>query len=776
MVTVRPLNEDRPILNALPQSGSAHRVESLSFCHGLPAHFCITMSKANAAIVYKTGSNKGVGVIGSNKVTKKDEEEMERSLCFICATEHPSHWALYECGHRVCQLCALRMRILYENNQCSLCKVPSPRVLFIKSHADAGAIEHTGSFEDLWSPKCHSDPRHQDLFFADADSHAEVMGLIKVRCPVAKCREGGMRQFHTIGELKQHVSVAHSAEFCDVCLKHKKVFCFEQQLYKRNELARHQNDLDGKGNRAHPACSLCNMLFYSEDELNEHCRDKHEQCHICRRQLFASTAGSSANTIAAAQVLAQQREAANKATRNTFYRDYGELESHFKKDHYLCTDPVCLELKFIVFETEFEYKAHISEVHMSGMKLQRAAQNQIRRIETSFALPDRPSSASSNHGGRGGNRPGRDHRGQRDEISSHPSEGHRSSPPQSSNVLPPVPQLKVCPERLVYGEAIGGLASKLQSLSLYEQRNEEFLDRLRNDFLLSPKQISSLRTCCNQFQKGSLTSMALVLKLDALLGSERLATIAPSLVELQLDSLKRIQLDNDVSAHLAKLAAFPALPPPTRAEGAASSSKSKFVKGSTSKSDSIISKTLQSVQGGQPSNPVVLRIKPVTQVKPVLPTGVDPSRNPLALIGSIQRPTASSSSSSPKMTTAKPSNQLPSFRQAIGTTSSAAILDEVPQEGTGRPLDEADYPTLPGQKAPASAPAAGTVGNIFASGPNRNELESFIIGDTEQAATFEVLKDSLLTSASVSESSSTPATTAKSGKKKQKGQVILKYG
>lgn len=36
--------------------------------------------------------------------------------------------------------------------------------------------------------------------------------------------------------------------------------------------------------RGHPECEFCRKHFYSPDELYEHCREKHETCHICRQQ------------------------------------------------------------------------------------------------------------------------------------------------------------------------------------------------------------------------------------------------------------------------------------------------------------------------------------------------------------------------------------------------------------------------------------------------------------------------------------------------------------
>jgi hypothetical protein len=42
-------------------------------------------------------------------------------------------------------------------------------------------------------------------------------------------------------------------------------------------------------------------------------------------------------------------------------------EGHFERDHYLCPEPVCLERKFVVFNSEFDLKAHNVCSHDFGL-------------------------------------------------------------------------------------------------------------------------------------------------------------------------------------------------------------------------------------------------------------------------------------------------------------------------------------------------------------------------------------------------------------------------
>ena len=43
-------------------------------------------------------------------------------MCWICA-EPIKYYAVSECNHRTCHVCALRLRALYKKLDCTFCKV-----------------------------------------------------------------------------------------------------------------------------------------------------------------------------------------------------------------------------------------------------------------------------------------------------------------------------------------------------------------------------------------------------------------------------------------------------------------------------------------------------------------------------------------------------------------------------------------------------------------------------------------------------------------------------
>ncbi len=44
-------------------------------------------------------------------------------ICLVCAEQEPKYWAFAGCGHRICYVCSLRLRILYGTKSCPICKV-----------------------------------------------------------------------------------------------------------------------------------------------------------------------------------------------------------------------------------------------------------------------------------------------------------------------------------------------------------------------------------------------------------------------------------------------------------------------------------------------------------------------------------------------------------------------------------------------------------------------------------------------------------------------------
>ncbi|GAB2268807.1 hypothetical protein Dimus_003752 [Dionaea muscipula] len=116
------------------------------------------------------------------------------------------------------------------------------------------------------------------------------------------------------------------------------VFICEQKLYNRTQLDQDlrtgDSEVDGTetergGFTGHPLCDLCRFPFYGDNELYTHMSTEHYTCHIFQRQ---------------------------HPGQYEYYRNYDDLETHFRKDHFLYEDETCLAKKFIVFQSDTELK------------------------------------------------------------------------------------------------------------------------------------------------------------------------------------------------------------------------------------------------------------------------------------------------------------------------------------------------------------------------------------------------------------------------------------
>lgn len=233
------------------------------------------------------------------------------------------------CGHTgCCSVCTLRLRQLLGSASCVMCKTELPRVICIE-HAD----ERFESFQD-WGDD-NIGPSHvfdeaSGMFFLKRDAP----NLHKLRDPVcAKCG----KNFASLTALKTHLLDVHQLQFCAICLEHKKAFLAEHELFSKEQLKRHNTKGTPKqGFPGHPRCDFCFSRHYSTAELYDHLHKTHFECDICLHALHIQ---------------------------NRYYKNYPDLENHFRADHFLCEEPVCLMKKFVVFRSHLDMQGHLAKEH-----------------------------------------------------------------------------------------------------------------------------------------------------------------------------------------------------------------------------------------------------------------------------------------------------------------------------------------------------------------------------------------------------------------------------
>ncbi|XP_027179142.1 E3 ubiquitin-protein ligase ZNF598 [Coffea eugenioides] len=313
--------------------------------------------------------------------------------CAVCAES--LEWVAYgACGHKdVCSTCVVRLRFICHDRRCCICKTTSDFIFVTKALGD-----YTRMISDFSA--FPSEPKegrlgsfwyHEDTqaFFDDVDHYKMIKAMCRLSCSVCDAKmldelpnnDASRRRprFRSIEQLKGHLFHQHRLVMCSLCLEGRKVFICEQKLYTRAQLDQHistgDSEVDGSesergGFMGHPMCEFCRTPFYGDNELYSHMSTEHYTCHICQRQ---------------------------HPGQYEYYKNYDDLEIHFRRDHFLCEDEACLAKKFIVFQSEAELKRHNTLEH--GGRMSRSKRNAALQLPTSFRY--RRSNEQENRRGRG---------------------------------------------------------------------------------------------------------------------------------------------------------------------------------------------------------------------------------------------------------------------------------------------------------------------------------------------------------------------------------------
>ena len=309
--------------------------------------------------------------------------------CAICA-EPLTHVAYGPCGHKdACVECVARLRFVLDDRRCVICQVSCERVFATRHMGEYTETIGADGFEAL-PKKARAGQLHHDekldMFFDDDAVCGKVKALRSLVCGECVRDAGGdagvVTQHSSVKALKAHMREKHGKFFCEVCLEGRKVFLSEQVLYTRAQLDKHRygasadvdNAFGQSGFKGHPSCKYCRKFFYDEGQLYTHMQQAHETCHMCRRV---------------------------NPDKHVYYRDYEELERHFRKDHHACLHPDCLAKKFVVFTSPQELKNHEGLEH--GRAMTKAERQAALRIDVGFTVGIGEDGRGQGGGHQGGN-------------------------------------------------------------------------------------------------------------------------------------------------------------------------------------------------------------------------------------------------------------------------------------------------------------------------------------------------------------------------------------
>ncbi|KIY92066.1 hypothetical protein MNEG_15897, partial [Monoraphidium neglectum] len=253
-------------------------------------------------------------------------------MCVICA-DRAEAVAVGPCDHsEICHHCCLRLRILYRDARCPLCKADNATVYLTAaaSSAPAATVAEGGapqpqpqphapppppppppSFEELEAARARAPDRfysgkrwalgvHVDKAMPDPPPallapgggvaaaaalrawqgrwrvplHVQLLQWTSRSCPVCDPLGRNRRPFGTPKELREHL-LTHGRVQCPVCVQAGRRFPLELEAHQIDDLPRHLA-------RAHKHCAFCDEYYYGDDEMYDHMKRKHFHCGICQ--------------------------------------------------------------------------------------------------------------------------------------------------------------------------------------------------------------------------------------------------------------------------------------------------------------------------------------------------------------------------------------------------------------------------------------------------------------------------------------------------------------
>lgn len=246
------------------------------------------------------------------------------------------------CNHSdLCLQCYLRSVICYNNHCCVVCtkEYSSYPIATTNLNPDVTYESIKSQIAVFPLPEFH-------LFYSETTILNEIMNYMSFKCSF--CREK-FNVFNDIDQVKDasnnssqslnarislaqnnfgnHVKNSHHQFACFICLNSHRFLPCEAVSYPKRIFEIHRAEM-------HKKCPCCNYIGFDAHELEVHMNEIHVRCDICL----------------------------NLYNKVLWFRNENDLLNHYKKEHYVCYHPECLD-SLIAFPTQLELVQHLSKDH-----------------------------------------------------------------------------------------------------------------------------------------------------------------------------------------------------------------------------------------------------------------------------------------------------------------------------------------------------------------------------------------------------------------------------
>uniref|UniRef100_A0A1I8A3X4 RING-type E3 ubiquitin transferase n=1 Tax=Steinernema glaseri TaxID=37863 RepID=A0A1I8A3X4_9BILA len=252
--------------------------------------------------------------------------------CVICC-KMSDLFGIGDCRHPVCIECAIRMRVISDQDSCPQCRGTIAVMHFVQApEGDWCNFSLAAEFLD------HPDTVTHNVRFDSEYAKAAYDRYLSHTCRICSKGENSFT-VPTFDSLRHHYGQKHRQFFCHICTENLRLFSWERKTYSSEALQMHmkKGDRDDKSFKGHPSCLFCTERFFDTDQQYKHLRKEHFFCQICEADGVTSV----------------------------FYKEMAELLTHYHKEHYPCNIDECKQMG-IVFRSELELNIHTASEHNSN--------------------------------------------------------------------------------------------------------------------------------------------------------------------------------------------------------------------------------------------------------------------------------------------------------------------------------------------------------------------------------------------------------------------------